>query len=126
MLCFLQGKRTSVYGSYLLAVYDPVREVYQSVCKTGSGFNDQTLKDLYEDLQEHITAHKPPVYEVSSKLEPDVWFNPVKVWECKAADLSISPIYTAGQEITPSQKVLFVSSIYSIVYRVLVCGSHAS
>lgn len=99
-----KGKRTSVYGSYLLAVYDPVREVYQSVCKTGSGFNDQTLKDLYEDLQEHITAHKPPVYEVSSKLEPDVWFNPVKVWECKAADLSISPIYTAGQEITPSQK----------------------
>ncbi|GIX65152.1 DNA ligase 1 [Babesia caballi] len=100
-----KGKRTSVYGSYLLAVYDPVQEVYQSVCKTGSGFNDQTLKDLYEDLQEHVVSHKLPTYEVSEKLEPDVWLNPVKVWECKAADLSISPIYTAAQDLTPSQKV---------------------
>ncbi|GFE55425.1 DNA ligase [Babesia ovis] len=99
-----KGKRTNVYGSYLLAVYDPVHEVYQSVCKTGTGFSDQTLKDLYNNLQEHIVTTRPHIYEVSDKFEPDVWFRPVKVWECKAADLSISPIHTAGQQLTPSRK----------------------
>eukprot|EP00371_Babesia_bovis_P000670 XP_001609317.1 DNA ligase I [Babesia bovis T2Bo] len=99
-----KGKRTSVYGSYLLAVYDPIHEVYQSVCKTGTGFSDQTLKDLFDSLQEHTVQNKPSIYVVSDKFEPDVWFQPAKVWECKAADLSISPIHTASQDMTASGK----------------------
>ncbi|CDR98034.1 DNA ligase I, putative [Babesia bigemina] len=98
------GRRTSVYGSFLLAVYDPVHEVYQSVCRTGTGFNDQMLTDLHDGLQEHIVAHKPAIYDVPASIEPDVWFLPVRVWECKAADFSLSPIHTAGQDFTPSKK----------------------
>lgn len=35
-------------------------------------------------------------YRVTDKLIPDVWLDAKVVWEVKAADLSISPVYTAA------------------------------
>ena len=85
-----RGKRTGVYGAYLLACYDPETEEFQSVCKIGTGFSDEDLQSLSENLNKHKIPNKSTQYNVSDQLECDVWFDAVQVWEVKAADLSKS------------------------------------
>lgn len=85
-----KGKRTGVYGAYLLACYDQDTEEFQSVCKIGTGFSEEDLKNLTENMNKHIIASKHNQYNVSDQLECDVWFDAVQVWEVKAADLSKS------------------------------------
>lgn len=38
-----------------------------------------------------------PYYRFDDKTRPDVWFEPAQVWEVKAADYSLSPIYPAAK-----------------------------
>jgi len=91
-----RGKRAAVFGAFLLAVYNPQRESYQTVCKAGTGFSDEQLQQHFEFLEARQLSCKPHHYEVHDKLIPDVWFDVCQVWECKAADLSVSPVHTAG------------------------------
>jgi DNA ligase-1 len=98
------GKRVGVYGAFLLAVYDQSSETYQTVCKIGTGFSDADLKQHYEFLKEHIIDKKRTDYEVSDALTPTVWFDPVQVWEVQAADLSVSPVHTAGNSFRSDGK----------------------
>lgn len=91
-----KGKRTGVYGSYLLAVWDPENEEYQVITKIGTGFSEELLKDLFSKNAVVADGQKKKYYNCPDTLTPDVWFEPTSVWEVKAADLSISPVYRAG------------------------------
>lgn len=46
-----KGKRTGVWGAYLLACYDPDSDEFQSVCKIGTGFSDEALRDLSTEFE---------------------------------------------------------------------------
>lgn len=97
-----RGKRVGQYGAFLLACYDPDNEEYQSVCKIGTGFSEAQLEEFanfYNDPDEERKSDKEKSYyrfPASKNLQPDVWFEPVQVWEVKCADLSISPQHMAG------------------------------
>eukprot|EP01126_Amoeba_proteus_P036462 TRINITY_DN3717_c0_g3_i3.p1 TRINITY_DN3717_c0_g3~~TRINITY_DN3717_c0_g3_i3.p1 ORF type:complete len:219 (-),score=64.14 TRINITY_DN3717_c0_g3_i3:136-792(-) len=93
-----KGKRTGVYGGFLLACYDDETEEYQSVCKLGTGFSDLQLQQFTKSLGENVvTTCKSYIRVADAKnIVPDVWFEPSVVWEVKAADLSISPVHQGG------------------------------
>jgi DNA ligase-1 len=95
-----KGKRTGVYGAYLLACYDLDTEEFQSVCKIGTGFSDEDLKSLSDGLRDKIIPQKSSQYNVSSTLECDVWFSASQVWEVKAADLSKSSTHKGAVDKT--------------------------
>lgn len=92
-----RGKRTSVYGAFLLACYDPETEEYQTICKLGTGFSDENLQLFYNTLKDHVINDPKRFYCLGDNPpKPDIWFDPVQVWEVKCADLSLSPTYMAG------------------------------
>ncbi|ORY59234.1 uncharacterized protein BCR38DRAFT_376433 [Pseudomassariella vexata] len=93
-----KGKRTSVYGAFVLACYNSNTETYETVCNIGTGFSEQVLEELHTVLSETVIDRPKPFYSHSAggQHQPDVWFEPRYVWEVKTADLTLSPRYKAG------------------------------
>ncbi|KLU88998.1 DNA ligase 1 [Magnaporthiopsis poae ATCC 64411] len=93
-----KGKRTSVYGAFLLACYNPSSDTYETICNIGTGFSEAVLEELHLQLKDTVIDRPKPFYSHSSggQHQPDVWFEPKLVWEVKTADLTLSPRYKAG------------------------------
>ena len=49
---FGKGKRTSVYGAFLLACYNSSDDTYETVCNIGTGFSEAVLEELHTKLKE--------------------------------------------------------------------------
>ncbi|KAF1953341.1 ATP-dependent DNA ligase [Byssothecium circinans] len=95
-----KGKRTSWYGAFLLACYNPSTQNYETVCNIGTGFSEAILETLHTQLSDIVIDRPKPFYTHSTgnKDQPDVWFEPKYVWEVKTADLTISPRYRAAAD----------------------------
>ncbi|CAN4119414.1 unnamed protein product [Withania somnifera] len=94
-----RGKRTGVYGAFLLACYDCNNEEFQSICKIGTGFSEAMLEERSSSLRSKVIPKPKSYYRYAETINPDVWFEPTEVWEVKAADLTISPVHRAAQGI---------------------------
>lgn len=91
-----RGRRVGKYGALLLAIFDKNENVFKSVCKVGSGFTDEVLEELFEELGKYKIPKKHT--RVYSKLEMDTWFIPTIVIEIIASEITLSPEYDAGMD----------------------------
>nr|XP_009858016.1 DNA ligase 1-like [Ciona intestinalis] len=98
-----KGKRVGNYGGFLLACYDEESEEYQTICKIGTGFSDQNLADHAIFFNQHLIDQPKSYYRLNGS-DADQWFEPVQVWEVKAADLSVSPVYAAANGIIDPER----------------------
>jgi DNA ligase-1 len=93
---FGRGRRVGKYGALLLASFDSESDKFKSVCKVGTGFTDEQLKQFYENLECHIISHRHP--RVDSDMEMDVWFEPKIVIDVIASEITLSPSHTAAMD----------------------------
>ncbi len=91
-----RGRRAGAYGALLMAAYDPKADRFLTVCKCGSGFSDKDLAELLRRLKAYVREGPDP--RTSSRLKPDVWCAPGMVLEIVGAEITLSPVHTAGWE----------------------------
>ncbi|CAH2986860.1 unnamed protein product [Chilo suppressalis] len=99
-----RGRRAGVYGGFLLACRDSQGEEYQSLCKIGTGFSDEQLQTLSQQLNEHLIDAPRTYYRFDSSHRPDAWFESACVWEVRCADLSLSPAHRAALGLVDRDK----------------------
>ncbi|MBS7642245.1 MAG: ATP-dependent DNA ligase [Candidatus Bathyarchaeia archaeon] len=89
-----RGKRAGTYGALLMAVYNPEKDRFETICKLGSGFTDEDLARLPEIFKPYLISHKHP--RVESNMEADYWFIPAIVAEVIGDEITLSPMHTCG------------------------------
>jgi DNA ligase-1 len=92
-----RGKRAGSYGALLLSAYNDKDDMFETVCKCGSGFTDEDLKKLPEMLRAHAIQHRHA--RVRSKMTPDIWFTPSLVIEVIGSEITLSPIHTCQENV---------------------------
>lgn len=93
-----EGKRASFgIGAFLVGVYNPVHDRFETVAKIGTGLSDEQWKELKEKCDKIKVTQKPKNVFVASELEPDVWVDPKIVCVIKADEITISPLHTANK-----------------------------
>lgn len=100
-----KGKRAGVFGSFLLACYDPSTGKYQTITKVATGLSDENLQIMHDQF---IPLVIPEPHEdlIHREKTVDVWFEPKFVWEVRCADITLSPKYCASINLLSDDKGL--------------------
>lgn len=93
-----QGKR-SVFGigAFLVGVYNPTQDLFQTIAKVGTGLSDTEWQSLRAQCDEYRIAHQPVHVICAKELVPDVWVAPEIIVTVQADEITQSPMHTAGQ-----------------------------
>jgi DNA ligase-1 len=92
-----RGRRAGKYGALLMAVYNEKEDVFETLCKLGSGFTDEDLATLMTTMKPYLIKHRHS--RVKSLMEPDFWFTPSIVLEVGADEITLSPLHTCGRDV---------------------------
>lgn len=82
-------------GGFLVGVFNPETETYQTISKIGSGLSDEEWVKIKEDCDKIQVGTCPKDYEVAKELNPDIWVKPKLVVTVRADEVSISPNHTS-------------------------------
>lgn len=93
-----KGKRAGTYGALLCAAYNHDKDLFQTVCKLGTGFTDEQLENIPKKLEKYQTDKKPARVEISDDLKPDYWFEPGQVLEIYGMEITKSPVHTCCKD----------------------------
>lgn len=92
------GKRASFgIGAFLVGVYDPRKDAFETIAKVGSGLTDDGWKELKKRCDKIKVERKPVNVLCAKELYPEVWVAPEIVCSLKADEISQSPLHTAGK-----------------------------
>jgi DNA ligase-1 len=89
-----RGRRAGWYGALLMAAYNKDTDIFETVCKVGTGFTDEHLERIPTliDSQKLDKKHA----RVRSEMKADYWFAPTLVLEIAGAEITHSPIHTCA------------------------------
>jgi DNA ligase-1 len=83
------GRRSDLgFGAILGALYNEDTDSFDAICKIGTGFDDQSIKDIFEKMQEIELKSQPKDVVVYKELQPDVWIQPEYVVTVEADEIS--------------------------------------
>ncbi len=94
---FGKGDRSEFgIGGFLVGIYNPQTDTYQTISKIGSGLTDEEWVKLRQECDEIKTNEKPKEYEVPKDLDCDVWIKPKIVVIVRCDEVTTSPLHTSG------------------------------
>ena len=85
------------FGAMLAGVYDAKTDKYYSIGKVGSGFKEEEMKPMKDDMDSLKVEEKPENVVVEKSLFPDVWISPTIIAEIDADEITRSPNHTAAR-----------------------------
>jgi DNA ligase-1 len=88
------GKRKGKYGALLMAAYNKDLDRFETVCKLGTGFSDEMLEKMTAELGQQRIPERHA--RVESAMKADYWLVPTVVYEVLGAEITLSPVHTAG------------------------------
>ena len=93
-----KGKRAKFgIGAFLVGIYDPKKDQFETVAKVGTGLTDTEWKDLKQRCELLKVSHQPKDIICVKDLYPDVWVSPELVCTIKSDEITLSPLHTAGK-----------------------------
>ncbi len=94
-----KGRRAQFgIGAFLVGIYNPRDQMYETVAKVGTGLTDELWFDLKQRCEKLTVHEKPKDVRCEKSLFPAVWLYPSLVCEVLADEITLSPVHTAGKE----------------------------